>query len=45
LEDLREGYALDADHYITKPCQIEDVLKSISLMTRLIPQRRDPSRR
>ena len=39
LEDLREGYALEADHYITKPCQIEDILKSIRLMARLIPQR------
>ena len=40
LEDLQEGYALEADHYITKPCQIEDILRSIQLMVRLIPQRR-----
>ena len=44
LEDLQEGYALEADHYITKPCQIEDILRSIKLMIRLIPQhkRRSP---
>ena len=40
LEDLQEGYALEADHYITKPCQIEDILQSIKLMIRLIPQHR-----
>ena len=40
LEDLQEGYALEADHYITKPCQIEDILRSIKLMIRLIPQHR-----
>lgn len=43
LEDLQEGYALEADHYITKPCQIEDILRSIKLMIRLIPQRRGPA--
>lgn len=42
LEDLREGYALAADHYITKPCPIEDILKSINLMVRLIPQHQSP---
>ncbi|MBI5024534.1 MAG: response regulator [Candidatus Omnitrophica bacterium] len=42
-EDLREGYALEADHYITKPCQIEDILRSIKLMIRLIPQHKRPS--
>ena len=40
LEDLQEGYALQADHYITKPCQIDDILRSIKLMIRLIPQHR-----
>lgn len=40
LEDLQEGYALEADHYITKPCQIEDILRSIKLMIRLIPRHR-----
>lgn len=44
LEDLQEGYALAADHYITKPCQIEDILRSIKLMVRLIPQHKGHSR-
>lgn len=43
LEDLQKGYALAADHYITKPCQIEDILRSIKLMIRLIPQHKRPS--
>jgi DNA-binding response OmpR family regulator len=30
---------LEADHYLTKPCQIEDILKAIRLMLSLIPQR------
>lgn len=40
LADMQEGYALEADHYITKPCQIEDVLKAIRLMVNLIPLRK-----
>lgn len=43
LEDLQESYALEADHYITKPCQIEDILRSIKLMIRLIPQHKRAS--
>lgn len=42
LQDLQEGYALEADHYIAKPCQMEDILKSIRLMVSLIPQHEKP---
>lgn len=42
LQDLQEGFAMEADHYITKPCQIEDILRSIKLMIRLIPQHKGP---
>lgn len=38
LEDMKAGYDLEADHYIAKPCQVEDILKSIRLMVSLIPQ-------
>jgi DNA-binding response OmpR family regulator len=44
LEDLQEGFALEADHYITKPCQIEDILRSIKLMIRLIPQHKQDNK-
>ncbi len=40
LTDMQKGFSLEADHYITKPCRIEDVLKAIRLMVNLIPQRK-----
>ncbi len=45
LEDMKAGYELEADHYITKPCQVEDILKSIRLMIHLIPQHKQASLR
>jgi len=38
LNDMQKGFDLEADHYLTKPCSIKNVLKSISLMAQLIPQ-------
>jgi len=38
LNDLQQGFDLEADHYITKPCAMQDVLKAIQLMVQLIPQ-------
>ena len=39
MEHIRRGMELEADHYLTKPCRMEDVLKAIRLMVTLIPQR------
>jgi DNA-binding response OmpR family regulator len=39
LESFKKGINLEADHYLTKPCPIEDIVKSIRLMLSLIPQR------
>jgi DNA-binding response OmpR family regulator len=39
LDDFKKGVNLEADHYLTKPCPIEDILKAIRLMLSLIPQR------
>ena len=39
LESFKKGVSLQADHYLTKPCQIEDILRAIRLMLSLIPQR------
>ena len=39
LGSFKKGMELEADHYLTKPCQIEDILKAIRLMLSLIPQR------
>ncbi len=43
LADMQKGLALEADHYITKPCRIDDILKAIRLMVSLIPQRKSKS--
>lgn len=40
LEDMKKGLDLEADHYITKPCDMETVLKGIRMMVNLIPQRK-----
>jgi len=40
LEDMKRGFDLEADHYITKPCSMEAVLNGIKLMLNLIPQRK-----
>jgi len=40
LADMQRGFSLEADHYVTKPCRIEDIIKGINLMLKLIPQRR-----
>ena len=40
LESIKKGFSYEADHYITKPCSMSDVLKAIRIMISLIPQRR-----
>ena len=40
LEDMQKGLSLEADHYITKPCNMNDIIKGIKLMISLIPQRK-----
>ena len=39
LDSFKKGVNLEADHYLTKPCRIEDILQAIRLMLALIPQR------
>ena len=36
LEDVRKGFAHDVDHYITKPCTTETVLKAVQMMEELV---------
>jgi DNA-binding response OmpR family regulator len=40
LDDMKKGFSLEADHYLTKPCNVPDILKAIRLMINLIPQRK-----
>jgi two-component system OmpR family response regulator len=39
LDDMKKSYTLEADHYITKPCNVDDIVKAVKLMISLIPQR------
>ena len=39
VEHIKKGLSLEADHYLAKPCKIEDILKALRLMVALIPQR------
>jgi len=43
LEDMQKGLSMDADHYITKPCQSDDIIKAIDLMISLIPNHKSNS--
>lgn len=38
LKDIQKGFSLEADHYLTKPCNMDDVINGIRLMVNLIPQ-------
>lgn len=39
LSNIQKAYDLQADHYLIKPCKIEEILKSIRIMLSLIPLR------
>jgi len=39
LQNMRKGFDCEADHYLTKPCRIEDIIKAIRQMAALIPMR------
>lgn len=40
LESVKKGYSLEADHYLTKPCSMENILRGIRTMISLIPLRK-----
>jgi DNA-binding response OmpR family regulator len=39
LESVKHSYNLEADHYLTKPCDMENLLRGINMMISLIPIR------
>ena len=41
LDSLKQCYALEADHYLTKPVSIEKILQGIETMISLMPLRKD----
>ena len=43
VKDMERGMELQADHYLVKPCTVDEILKGIRLMLALAPQRRAPA--
>lgn len=43
LDDIKKGLSLEAEHYLVKPCSVEDILKAVRLVTSLIPQHKSPA--
>lgn len=41
FESLKKCYNLEADHYLTKPCSIDNILQGIKTMISLIPLRKN----
>jgi two-component system response regulator VicR len=39
LDSLKSCYQFEADHYLTKPCSMENIIKGIETMISLIPLR------
>ena len=42
LDAIKGCYSLEADHYLTKPCNMENILSAIETMISLIPLRQEP---
>ena len=41
LDSIKKCYGLEADHYLSKPCTMDNVLKGIRTMISLIPLRKE----
>jgi len=41
LESVKQGYALEADHYLTKPCDLEHISRGIKTMISLMSVRQE----
>lgn len=39
LESVKKGYGLEADHYLTKPCSLDNILRGVRIMISLMPAR------
>jgi DNA-binding response OmpR family regulator len=39
LESVRKAYTMEADHYLTKPCGIDVMVRGVNSMISLIPMR------
>ena len=43
FEDIKKGYDLEADYYITKPCKLDKFISGVQAMLSLIPLRKGKS--
>jgi len=43
LEDIQKGLSMEAEHYIVKPCSVDNILTAIRLVAKLIPHHKSPS--
>jgi len=43
LSSMRKGFELEAEHYLPKPCHVEEILKAITLVLGLAKQRKERS--
>ncbi|MBU0709659.1 MAG: response regulator, partial [Candidatus Omnitrophica bacterium] len=41
LDSIKLGYNMEADHYLTKPCSMDNLLRGIRTMISLIPARKE----
>lgn len=39
MQNLQKTFDLQADHYLVKPCKIDDIIKAMNIMMSLIPLR------
>jgi DNA-binding response OmpR family regulator len=39
LESLKKSYSMEADHYLTKPCSMDTLLRGVQTVLSLIPLR------
>ena len=39
LESVRKSYSMEADHYLTKPCSMDTLLRGVQTVLSLIPLR------
>ena len=37
IDSYRKGFSLQADHYLSKPCSLDDLINAVRLMASLIP--------
>jgi len=44
LKDVKKGYNLEADHYITKPFETKTLLRGIETILSLFPIRKDKNK-